>query len=68
MPNHPTTVAKALPHSLEEAVTALREDTLYHERFGATFVDYLLHIKDFELARFHAEVTDWEQREYFELF
>ena len=35
---------------------------------GAQLIDYLLAIKDAELARFNAEVTDWEHREYFEMF
>ena len=32
------------------------------------FVDYFIRIKQGELARYQTEVTDWEQREYFELF
>ena len=35
---------------------------------GKPFVDYLLKIKDAEVARFLSEVTDWEHREYFEMF
>jgi len=35
---------------------------------GEAFVDYYCHIKQAEIARFNLEVTDWEQREYFELF
>jgi glutamine synthetase len=35
---------------------------------GDEFCDYLLTIKDAEIARFQAEVTDWEHREYFEMF
>ena len=35
---------------------------------GFGFVDYLLTIKDAEIARFQTEVTEWEQREYFEMF
>ena len=31
-------------------------------------VDYFLRIKRGELARYQTEVTDWEQREYFELY
>ena len=38
------------------------------EAFGDGFVDYLLHIKRAEIARFLSEVTDWEHREYFEIF
>ena len=62
------TEAEFLPKSLAEAVAALRADTFFREKLGATFVDYLLTIKDAEIARFQAEVTDWEHREYFEMF
>lgn len=62
------TKAPPLPRSLMEAVAALREDTLFRERFGAGFIDYLVTIKEAEIARFLSEVTDWEQREYFEIF
>jgi glutamine synthetase len=31
-------------------------------------VDYYLVIKRAEVARFNATVTDWEHREYFDLF
>ena len=48
--------------SLRAACVHLRE------ALGAAFVDYLLTIKDAETARFQAEVTDWEQREYFEMY
>ena len=33
-----------------------------------SLIDRHLRIKEAELARYHAEVTEWEQREYFELF
>jgi glutamine synthetase len=46
----------------------LREDACLRAGFGDAFVDYYLRIKEFEIARFQAEVTDWEQREYFDLF
>jgi glutamine synthetase len=46
----------------------LRADTFFREKLGSDFVDYLLTIKDAEIARFLAEVTDWEHREYFEAF
>jgi glutamine synthetase len=35
---------------------------------GSTMVDYYTHIKLAEIERFQAEVSDWEQREYFEMF
>jgi glutamine synthetase len=58
----------ALPRSLMEAVAALRDDALFREKLGDQFVDYILGIKEAEIARFLSEVTDWEHREYFELF
>ena len=60
--------AEPLPKSLAEAAAALRGDAFFRERMGAGFVDYLLTIKEAEVARFQAEVTDWEQREYFEMY
>jgi glutamine synthetase len=36
--------------------------------FGADFVDYYCRLKRAEIARFEAEVSEWEQREYFDLF
>ncbi len=62
------TLAPALPRTLDEAIAALRADTRLREGMGTLFVDYLLRIKEAEIARFQAEVTEWEQREYFELF
>jgi glutamine synthetase len=49
-------------------VFALREDPFFRERIGAKFVDYYTFIKNAEIARFQAEVSEWEQREYFEMF
>jgi glutamine synthetase len=60
--------AELLPKTLAEAAAALRGDAFFREALGAAFVDYLLTIKDAETARFQAEVTDWEQREYFEMY
>jgi glutamine synthetase len=62
------TPAPLLPKTLEEALAALRADVCFAEGFGQTFIDYYLRIKAAELARYHAEVSEWEQREYFELF
>jgi glutamine synthetase len=62
------TEAAPLPRSLGEAIDALRGDAFFRDRLGAGFVDYLLTLKEAELARFQAEVTDWEQREYFEMY
>jgi glutamine synthetase len=62
------TQAAALPKTLGEALDALKEDVFFRDKLGAGFVDYYLHIKNAELERFQAEVSDWEHREYFEMF
>jgi glutamine synthetase len=70
-----------LPTTLADAIDALEADTFYREAFGDAFIDYLVTIKRSEVSR-HASwvaenpdtetyingVTDWEHREYFELF
>ena len=62
------TAATPLPCSLLDAAFALKEDTYFRTKFGDQFIDYLLHIKEAEINRFLTTVTDWEQREYFEIF
>ena len=62
------TKADFLPKSLQEAVLALSDDPFFREALGAGFVDYYVHIKKMEIERFQAEVSDWEHREYFEMF
>jgi glutamine synthetase len=62
------THAPLLPKSLRDAVSALKDDPFFREKLGAEFVDYYTHIKNAEIDRFLAEVTDWEHREYFEIF
>ncbi|HZR90470.1 MAG TPA: glutamine synthetase family protein [Bradyrhizobium sp.] len=62
------TKAALLPKSLREAVFALHEDSFFRNALGAEFVDYYVHIKNAEIERFQAEVSDWEHREYFEMF
>jgi glutamine synthetase len=57
-----------LPKTLEEALSALRNDDCLTKGFGRNFIDYYVRIKEAEIARYQAEVTEWEQREYFELF
>jgi glutamine synthetase len=57
-----------LPKSLEEALRALRNDNCLADGFGRNFIDYYMRIKDAEITRYQSEVTEWEQREYFELF
>jgi glutamine synthetase len=60
--------ANPLPKTLAEAVSALKDDRFFRDAFGAEFVGYYVHIKNAEIERFQAEVSDWEHREYFEMF
>jgi len=60
--------APALPRTLREAVDALNDDPFFRKSLGAGFVDYYVQIKNAEIERFQADVSDWEQREYFEMF
>jgi glutamine synthetase len=62
------TKALSLPKTLREALDALKGDPFFRDALGAAFVDYYIHIKNAEIERFQAEVSDWEQREYFEMF
>ena len=62
------TTAEPLPKTLREAIEALRADPFFRSKMGAAFVDYFTAIKDAEIARYEQEVSDWEQREYFEMF
>ncbi len=60
--------AEKLPASLMEACAALRQSKLFRAAFGDGFVDYILTLKEAEISRFLSEVTDWEHREYFEMY
>ncbi len=57
-----------LPASLMDAHTALREGQFFRGAFGDEFVDYYTALKASEIRRFLSHVTDWEQREYFEVY
>jgi glutamine synthetase len=57
-----------LPRTLGEALAAVREDAALRAGLGAAFVDYYCRLKEAEIARFNLEVSEWEQREYFDLF
>ena len=59
--------APLLPRSLAGALEALRTDACLNAAFGPFFVDYFIRLKQAEIDRFLAEVTEWEHAEYFEL-
>jgi glutamine synthetase len=69
--------AEPLPATLDEALTALRDNACFRAGFGEGFISYYTHLKDAEIARYRtetvgretqADVTEWEHREYFDLF
>ena len=60
--------AELLPRTLSEALHCLRNDKALRESFGKAFVDYYCTLKEAEISRFNLEVSEWEQREYFDLF
>ena len=60
--------ADPLPRTLGEALECLRHDDALCQGLGKGFVDYYCTIKEAEIARFNLDVTEWEQREYFDLF
>jgi glutamine synthetase len=69
--------APLLPKNLGEALAAVKTSELFRTAFGGDFIDYFVHLKQAELARFTAEsgdsatgsdITAWEQNEYFDLF
>ena len=62
------TAAEPLPRTLREAIDALRADGFFAAAMGKAFVDYYVVIKQAEIARHEQDVSDWEQREYFEMF
>ena len=60
--------AEYVPTNLIDAVNALDKSTMFRKALGNRFVDYFLAIKRAEIARYLSAVSDWEHREYFELF
>lgn len=71
---------ESIPKSLQEAIDSLRESTLFLDKMGPLFVDYIIKMKESEISRYMAfveqekvedyqnVVTEWEHREYFEIF
>lgn len=57
-----------LPASLGVAIDALDDDKAFRDAFGVEVVDWYLAIKRAEFGRYLRHVSDWEQREYFDIF
>jgi glutamine synthetase len=60
--------ARLLPANLGQALEALRQGTVLRSAFGDDFVRYYTTIKSAEQRRYESTVTDWEMREYFDVF
>jgi glutamine synthetase len=60
--------APALPTSLGAALDALTGGHILRKAFGDEFIDYYAIIKRAELRRYETYVTDWEMKEYFDVF
>jgi len=60
--------AEGLPASLGDAVDALLADGAFRHALGPVVVDWYATIKRAEYGRYLRHVSDWEQREYFDIF
>jgi glutamine synthetase len=59
--------AQSLPKTLGSAIDALEADTVFRDVLGDDVIDWYASIKRAEYGRYLAQVSDWEQREYFGL-
>jgi glutamine synthetase len=57
-----------LPQTLESALAGLAADKDMKTLLGEEFVQLFTTVKEFELARFHDQITEWEQQEYMEIY
>ena len=68
------------PESLGDGLAALARSELFRREFGELFMDYYLKLKESEWQRYRtfcteqdlgerpADVTEWEQNEYYDFF
>ena len=57
-----------LPATLEESLDALNADTAFADLLGSDLVTAYTVMRQHEIARFRAHITDWESSEYLELY
>jgi glutamine synthetase len=57
-----------LPGSLEAALAALTADSEMQTILGEEFCQLFSQVKQFELDRFHDQITSWEMQEYMEVY
>jgi glutamine synthetase len=60
--------AQMLPTSLAAALKALADGPILRAAFGKEFIDYYTTIKQAEVRRYESHITDWEMKEYFDVF
>jgi glutamine synthetase len=60
--------ADRLPTSLMDALDALEADPVFAAGLGPDVVSWISTLKRAEVTRYLEAVTDWEQREYYDLF
>ncbi|MCB1382022.1 MAG: glutamine synthetase [Notoacmeibacter sp.] len=60
--------AERLPRNLGAAIEAFAASAFWREVLGADVTGWLTRIKRAEWDRYLADISDWEQREYFSLF
>ncbi|NER79185.1 MAG: glutamine synthetase [Leptolyngbya sp. SIO1D8] len=56
------------PKTLDAALDALAADDAMQNLLGMEFCQLFSTVKQFELARFHDHITDWEVAEYLEVY
>lgn len=57
-----------LPLNLEAALACLDADAAMKSLLGEDFVHLFTTVKQFELERFHSHISDWERKEYIEVY
>lgn len=67
-PSEDNPIYPKLPQNLETAIASLNADTAMRSLLGEEFVHLFTTVKQAELARFHAHVSDWERTEYMEIY
>ena len=55
-----------MPRTLEHAITSFETSDVVRRAFGDDVVEHYAHHHRVEVEAFHASVTDWERRRYFE--
>ena len=55
-----------VPRTLEHATERFAASTLVRDTLGTAVTDHFVKFFEVEVAAFHASVTDWERRRYFE--